>query len=357
MGKQNASPPEGLPEIAEASYKKPVFLIVLGGLLLLLSIHFYFSHRKSNNKMEFAVEENYTLPTKKQAQITPYSAVKETNLAHKKQLTEQQLALLQAKQKELQKRLASPILLFVQQESNNPSNDAETMAKPLGKISTTDPNSQFLQQTSTAAKKTIQATKLPPLNQLIGEGQLIHAILETAINSDLPGSLRAIIDQPVYAEAGSQILIPSGSRLIGQYKSGMLQGQSRVFVVWTRLITPQGVSLNLASPGVDSLGMAGLSADTIDRHFWQQFGSAALLSVLGAGTSNAGAAHAPYNASQAYRIAIANSLNQTAQQTLQQGVIPATLWINQGSPVQVFVTQDLDFRSVHQETNSKIAIF
>ena len=119
------------------------------------------------------------------------------------------------------------------------------------------------------------------------------------------------------------------------------------------------MSLNLDSPGVDSLGMAGRAADVIDRHFWQRFGTATLLSILGAGTSNMGVTNnASYNAAQAYRMAMANSLNQTAQQTLQQQtMIPPTLWVNQGSPIQVFVAHDLDFRSVRQEAKGKVNIF
>jgi type IV secretion system protein VirB10 len=355
MVKQKTSSTEGLPEIAEPRYKKPALLILLGGLLLLLFTHFYFHSKKTTHKSEFSVEETYTLPSEKQEHAKPYPVIKESNPAETKLLSEQQLALLQAKQKELQQRLAAPMML-VQQNDNQVNNPVT--AKPLEKNPLADPNSQFLQQVSMqAAEKTIKAARLAPLNQLIAQGQLMHAVLETAINSDLPGSLRAMIDQPVYAEDGSQMLIPPGSRLIGQYKSGMLQGQSRVFVVWTRLLTPDGLNLNLASAGVDSLGMADLAADSVDRHFWQQFGTAILLSILGAGTSSVGVANTPYNASQAYRIAVANSLNQTAQQTLQQGMLPPTLWVNQGSPIQVFVAHDLDFRSVNQEINTKVNIF
>lgn len=353
MVKQTTSPPEGLPEITEPSRKKPALLILLLSLFLLLGIHFLFHFKKTETKTKFAVEESYTLPN------TEGESSKSSSLKGQpeiKQLSEQQLALLQAKQKELQQRLSAPIMLL--EQSGNQSSNSTTPVK--SKTLSTDPNSQFLQQLSGSnTNKRIQANSLGPLNQLVIQGQIMHAILETAINSDLPGSLRAIIDQPVYAEDGSQVLISPGSRLIGQYKNGLLEGQSRICIVWTRLITPAGLSLNLDSPGVDSLGMAGAAADVIDRHFWQRFGTATLLSILGAGTSNMGVTNnASYNAAQAYRMAMANSLNQTAQQTLQQQTtIPPTLWVNQGSPIQVFVAHDLDFRSVHQETNAKINVF
>ncbi len=353
MVKQKTSPPEGLPEITEPSRKKPALLILLLSLFLLLGIHFLFHFKKTETKTKFAVEESYTLPN------TEGESSKSSSLKGQpeiKQLSEQQLALLQAKQKELQQRLSAPIMLL--EQSGNQSSNSTTPVK--SKTLSTDPNSQFLQQLSGSnTNKQIQANSLGPLNKLIAQGQIMHAILETAINSDLPGSLRAIIDQPVYAEDGSQVLISPGSRLIGQYKSGLLEGQSRIFIVWTRLITPDGLSLNLDSPGVDSLGMAGRAADVIDRHFWQRFGTATLLSILGAGTSNMGVTNnASYNAAQAYRMAMANSLNQTAQQTLQQQTtIPPTLWVNQGSPIQVFVAQDLDFRSVRQKAKGKVNVF
>ena len=355
MVKQTTSPPEGLPEITEPSRKKLALLILLLSLFLLLGIHFLFHSKKTETKTKFAVEESYTLPNNegKSSKSSPLKGQSEI-----KQLSEQQLALLQAKQKELQQRLSAPIMLL--EQSGNQSSNSTTPIKSTEKTLSTDPNSQFLQQLSGSnTNQRIQANSLGPLNQLIAQGQIMHAILETAINSDLPGSLRAIIDQHVYAEDGSQVLISPGSRLIGQYKNGMLEGQSRIFIVWTRLITPGGLSLNLDSPGVDSLGMAGTAADVIDRHFWQRFGTATLLSILGAGTSNVGVANnASYNATQAYRMAIANSLNQTAQQTLQQQTtIPPTLWVNQGSPIQVFVAHDLDFRSVHQEAKGKVNVF
>lgn len=353
MVKQKTSLPEGLPEITEPSRKKPALLILLLSLFLLLGIHFLFHFKKTETKTKFAVEESYTLPNN-DGESSKSSSLK--GQPEIKQLSEQQLALLQAKQKELQQRLSAPIMLLEQSGNQSSNSTAPVKSKTLSP----DPNSQFLQQLSGSnTNKRIQANSLGPLNKLIAQGQIMHAILETAINSDLPGSLRAIIDQPVYAEDGSQVLISPGSRLIGQYKSGLLEGQSRIFIVWTRLITPAGLSLNLDFPGVDSLGMAGTAADVIDRHFWQRFGTATLLSILGAGTSNMGVTNnASYNAAQAYRLAMTNSLNQTAQQTLQQQTtIPPTLWVNQGSPIQVFVAHDLDFRSVHQEAKGKVNVF
>jgi type IV secretion system protein VirB10 len=85
-------------------------------------------------------------------------------------------------------------------------------------------------------------------------------VLETAIDSDLPGYVRAVVSQDVRSFDGARVLIPRSSRLIGQYKSGVASGQTRAYVVWSRLIRPDGVSVALASPAIDDAGRTGLPA-------------------------------------------------------------------------------------------------
>ena len=114
------------------------------------------------------------------------------------------------------------------------------------------------------------------------QGTVIPAVLETAINSDLPGFVRAVVSRDVRGFDGTTVLIPRGSKLIGQYRSGVALSQTRAFVVWSRVITPEGVSIDIGSPGTDQLGRGGLEGET-DTHFFERFGSAILLSVMGAG--------------------------------------------------------------------------
>ena len=115
----------------------------------------------------------------------------------------------------------------------------------------------------------------------VAQGAFIPAVLETAIDSDLPGYVRAVVSQDVRSFDGSRVLVPRTSRLIGQYKSGLQAGQKRVYVLWTRLIRPDGVSVALASPAISQDGKSGLSGD-VDTHFVERFGSATMLSVVGA---------------------------------------------------------------------------
>ncbi len=112
------------------------------------------------------------------------------------------------------------------------------------------------------------------------QGTLIPAVLETAIDTDVPGYVRAVVSQDVRSFDGSRVLVPRSSRLIGQYQSGLQAGQKRAYVIWTRLIRPDGVSVNLASPAIGFDGRPGL-AGKVNSHFFKRFGSAMLLSVVG----------------------------------------------------------------------------
>ncbi len=109
------------------------------------------------------------------------------------------------------------------------------------------------------ADRNAKATKIKRIDAVVPEGTMIPGILETSIVSDLPGQVRAITSEDVYSFDGRRILIPTGTRLIGEYQSDVMTGQTRVFVVWTRLLRDDGVSVRLNSVGTDSLGRSGLT--------------------------------------------------------------------------------------------------
>lgn len=170
------------------------------------------------------------------------------------------------------------------------------------------------------------------------QGTMIPAVLETALNSDLPGYARAIVSRDVRGFDGSSVTIPRGSRLIGQYKSGLASGQSRAFVVWTRLIRPDGVSVALGSPVMDESGQTGLGGK-VDRHFLQRFGGAILLSVVSAlpGALIGGS-------STALVINSGSDATGAAGQALQGDArIAPTIRVPLGAPIQVFAARDLVF--------------
>lgn len=182
-----------------------------------------------------------------------------------------------------------------------------------------------------------QARPMSNPSTTVTEGTLIPAILETAINTDVPGYVRAVVSQDVRSFDGKRILIPRSSRLIGQYQSGVQQGQKRAYVIWTRLIRPDGASVNLGSPAIGFDGTTGLEGD-VNSHFFKRFGSGLLLSLVGGlGALGSGGAS----------VIIAGGAQSAASSAVQQsGQISPTIRVRMGEPIRVFAARDLDFSSV-----------
>lgn len=213
-------------------------------------------------------------------------------------------------------------------------------AAAAGAATGTTASEQFAARARLAEEPPATATEVEDVSSVVLEGTILSGVLETAINSDLPGYVRAIVSDNVRSFDGARVLVPRGSRLIGQYRSGLAIGESRAFVVWTRLVLPDGASIRIASPATDTLGRAGLTG-SVDRHFLQRFGSAILLSVVGAGLDYAAMSAGGDNqvvvgtTSDAYAI---------AQAALQSNMnIPPTVKVPQGSPIRIFVARDLYF--------------
>ncbi len=170
----------------------------------------------------------------------------------------------------------------------------------------------------------------------VSQGTLIPAVLETAIDTDVPGYVRAVVSADVRSFDGARVLVPRSSRLIGQYKSGLQAGQKRAYVIWTRLIRPDGVSVNIGSPAIGFGGETGL-AGKVDSHFFERFGSAMLLSVVGGLSAIGGNAG----------VVIASGGQSAAAAAVgQSGQIGPTVRVRQGQPIRVFTARDLDFSQV-----------
>ncbi len=201
---------------------------------------------------------------------------------------------------------------------------------------------RFASRVSGEEVEVVEAQRMTGLGRLIPQGAIIGAVMETALNSDLPGFARALTQRDVYSFDGSAVLVPAGSRVIGQYKSGVAQGASRVFILWTRMIRPDGVSIELGSPAVDELGRGGVGGK-VNRHFLQRFGGAILLSVLSGGI-NAGAA--ALSGGSTVVVGSAGEASNLAGQASRGTDIPPTITTRQGAAVRIFVARDLDFTRV-----------
>lgn len=222
-----------------------------------------------------------------------------------------------------------------------------------------DRNSKYLAAASSLADRSATARQIKRIDAFIPEGTMIPGILETAIVSDLPGQVRAIVSQDVHSFDGRRILIPTGTRLIGEYQSEITRGQKRIFVIWTRLIRDDGVTVRLNSIGADSLGRSGLTG-RVDNKYRERFGSAILLSIVGAGASyltgfGSGQAFGTDNddADEAEALAretIAQTFSDMANQALSENLrIPPTISVSQGERIFVYVRQDLDFSALYDD--------
>ena len=179
-------------------------------------------------------------------------------------------------------------------------------------------------------------------------GTVIAAALVTGINSDLPGDVIATVTEPVYDTAtGRHVLIPQGSRILGHYNSQVSYGQTRVQVVWHRVILPDTSSFQLDNlAGTDPAGYAGLE-DGVDWHWDRLFAGAALTTLLGVGAELA----APENRQDGDRVIIAgrdsaqDSINQVGQEVTRRNLnIQPTLTSRPGLPVRLIVNRDLVLR-------------
>jgi len=185
----------------------------------------------------------------------------------------------------------------------------------------------------------------PASSYVVQAGSIISAALITGIRSDLPGQITAQVTETVYdSPTGHFVLVPQGTRLIGTYDSQVASGQSRVLLVWTRLIMPNGRSIVLErQPGSDAAGYSGLE-DEVDNHWGAVFKAALLSTLLGVGSELGSTTGAGSNGDviTALRRGSSDSLNQTGQKVVQQNLnIQPTLTVRPGFPVRVLVNRDL----------------
>jgi type IV secretion system protein VirB10 len=202
----------------------------------------------------------------------------------------------------------------------------------------------------------VQATLLGDRNFILPKGRTIDCSLATRVVNEVSGMAECVVTSDVYSDNGRVLLLERGSEATGEYVATMAQGQRRLFLLWTRVRTPNGVVINLASPASDALGTAGLPG-YVDNRWSDRIGAAVLLSLvqdaIGYATANAvsqngGGASIGLYAFQNTRSTGERMVNQILQQTI---AIKPTLYKNQGDRASIYVARDLDFSSVYQLTN------
>ncbi len=224
----------------------------------------------------------------------------------------------------------APIIAYRRQATNPPP---EAPPAPAAGVPATELDQ--LRRGSSVGRTT--ARRLGDRNYLIVAGTSLPCTLQTALDSATPGYVTCLIPRDVLSDNGAVVLMEKGTRVLGEYRSGMRQGERRLFVLWTRAVTPSGVAVDLASPASDALGRGGFDGD-LDTRFWSRFGGAALLSIL-----DSGAYAATGSADGAMRLP-----SDAAGIALQSSVaIGPALRKAQGAEVSIFAAQDFDFSSVY----------
>jgi len=200
----------------------------------------------------------------------------------------------------------------------------------------------FLDQTPD--KRTVSPDRVaaPASANVLQAGAVIAAALITGIRSDLPGQITAQVTENIYdSPTGKILLIPQGTRVVGQYDNGVGFGQKRILLVWNRLIFPNGRSIVLErQPGADTEGYTGLQ-DGVDYHWGELFKAAALSTLLSIG-SQMGSSSDESEIARALRQGASDSVSQVGRQVVgRQLDIAPTLTIRPGFPLRVLVTRDL----------------
>lgn len=219
--------------------------------------------------------------------------------------------------------------------------------------------SSFVQdgEAQDAATATAKAVRyMHNKDKLLVQGTYLRCILETKIVSEVPGFTSCVITEPVYSASGKYLLLPKGSKVMGQYGSSN-PTSGRLSVIWDRIITPEGVDVTLKSPGVDNLGAAG-HVGKFSSHWPSRLASALLISMISDTFKYAAAEYGPQGetvttststVTSPYESETADTLKQFAINQLERNNLrPNTVTINQGSLINIYTAQDIDFSTVIQ---------
>jgi type IV secretion system protein VirB10 len=191
----------------------------------------------------------------------------------------------------------------------------------------------------------VQAHVLTNQRLLLPKGAFIDCTLETAIDSTLPGMTTCVTATDTFGADGRVVLLERGTKLVGETRGQIQQGSARVFVIWTEARTPTGVVVPLDSPGTDELGRSGL-AGSVERHFWERFGAALMISTIDGATQAAvdSASHSSgaiiYNPTATTGVA-----TEILKNTLS---IAPTVRKANGDRIQVLVARAIDFATVYE---------
>jgi type IV secretion system protein VirB10 len=230
-------------------------------------------------------------------------------------------------------RIASPMIAFSGLGSGADTEDAQESAR-------LNADEAFVRAGARPASVTRAEVIVNPSNTVV-QGTMIQAVTETALDSTLPGAIRAIVSEDVHSFDGTRVLIPRGARLIGRYRSDVALAQSRVMVAWDRIILPDNQTVEISAVGGDELGRTGTTG-FVDTRFAQRFGSAALISLIGA-LPAAAAGQVEDEAAADIASDVGADLGDSTQSVMQGYLaIRPVIHVDQGTRITVLVDRDLE---------------
>jgi type IV secretion system protein VirB10 len=340
------------PTVALERSGVPVF-VVIGGILLAAILLFVIldSRRRSQaeptvasegaNFLTSAAPPLYIPPTAQVPIVVPRPGQYAAILPQPRQRTPE-IAPQPQPQQTIQyfpQPQALPVPSAPQRLSDGPSVVVDTAAGPAGALAAqgaADGQPGGGPFAGGQAPARVRSSVLANQSTTVVQGTLIPAVLETALDSRRPGFARAIVSGDVRGFDGTEVLIPRGSRLIGEYRSDIEPGQKRALINWTRLIRPDGATIALTSPVTDTLGRGGVRGE-YNSHFFERFANAILQSALQIGTNVVGR-----EAGGSVIVALPNSTLNTGSLSDATRIVP-TLTVRGGTSISVFVARDLDF--------------
>ncbi|WFU07294.1 TrbI/VirB10 family protein (plasmid) [Rhizobium sp. CB3171] len=212
-------------------------------------------------------------------------------------------------------------------------------------------NAQFLETAASSTFQTSVSRRLLDPSHTVVQGTIISAVLETAIDTELPGNIRAQVMEPVYSFDGARVLMPSGTILIGEFNNDVNLAQRRVLIAWNRAITPSGQSIALGSTGADILGRSGTEGN-LNNRYGTKFGVAILISAITTLPSILSNRNSQSESGTTSKVGggqvggqMSDTANDQASGVLDKYLsLPPTIKIPQGEEIRVFVNRDLVFR-------------
>lgn len=363
---------EPLLKDSKAPSKLPWILAAVTIVLIVMSLQFgsrLLMHKLTQKKeaaTQVLIEEKETLkalamplvrkqkpaqaPTNPQIDVVKYLHEKQVN-APDELARARLLARIEERKKareEEESMMQSPVLLDIGVGNQQAMSGAAKTDANMEARYAQNPNVAYLKSVSNQSIEEVNAGMFGDLRFRIRKGKILRGVTESAIDSDLPGMIRGHITADIYGDQGESILIPNGSGLIGEYRSGDIKnGQTSLYVVWTRLQLSNGIYVTLDSPGSDPLGRAGMTGP-VDHHYLQRYGASLLTSIVSAGAATWGVnGNDRYNSVATYRQGMSASFAQTANQELQQNaLLQNTIRPPQGTEISIMVNKDISFEDV-----------